>query len=42
MMVHDYSDEVLDADLECLAENWREVEPERYRAALLPLFEKVS
>jgi hypothetical protein len=40
MMVHDYADEVMDADLECLAANWTEIEPERYRAALLPLFQR--
>ena len=32
--------EVQDVDLECLAANWTEIEPERYRAALLPLFER--
>lgn len=41
MAIHDYSDEVMDLDLECLAKDWREVEPERYRAALAPLFERV-
>jgi hypothetical protein len=40
MMAHDYLGEVMDADLECLAANWTEIEPERYRAALLPLFQR--
>jgi hypothetical protein len=40
IMAHDYQDEVQDADLECLAAHWTEIEPERYRAALLPFFQR--
>jgi hypothetical protein len=39
---HDFTDEVTEEDLDCLKSGWNEVEPELYRAALIPLFRRSS
>ena len=39
---HDFTDEVQEEDLDCLRSDWEEVEPELYRAALIPLFRRVA
>jgi cephalosporin hydroxylase len=40
---HDYADEVLWSDYNCLMDHgWREREPDVYRAALVPLWEKIA
>jgi hypothetical protein len=37
---HDFTDEIQEEDLECLKSEWQELDPELYRKALVPLFQR--